>query len=476
MSLNFRILFLFASVILIISCSQQQEEKSILPRNFSQVVEKTLRETNEWEDSSQLNNSHQEISTIYANGIKACRVGSIRNALRLGDLCFELAQNSREDSDFTLAYHLMGKGSTLSKNYEKANESFTKAVEFAQKSKFDLVLPYIYSDLAELQIFLQKPGDGLEILKKVELSPEVKKSLPLKIALNELRATAYSSLNQYGLARKDAILNLELAQKSQNLIHLAKAKNQLCAIEIREGNLAKANQWQEEAVQLVQNTPDIKTKESTFLLGLQLAKVQNNTSQILANQEKLLALKDQLILEERTGHQESFFNSLQWGVVEQERSQMVELTERNRLLMIIGGLVLAFVSTSLILTHRLSRKMKLANLKLTAKNREIHRKNEEIEKKSEELNRLNRVLEAKIQERTQKLIHQNNKLREVAYYNSHRVRGPLSTIMGLVDLYQGKMMDDVQLLMSEIDNHSRELDRNLYEINEVLKKEDPSSN
>ncbi|MFY8131600.1 MAG: hypothetical protein ACOVOL_00090, partial [Bacteroidia bacterium] len=71
---------------------------------------------------------------------------------------------------------------------------------------------------------------------------------------------------------------------------------------------------------------------------------------------------------------------------------------------------------------------------------------------------------------------QNHKLREVAYYNSPRVRGPLSTIMGLVDLYQGKMMDDVQLLMNEIDNHSRELDRNLFEINEVLKKEDPSSN
>jgi hypothetical protein len=48
--------------------------------------------------------------------------------------------------------------------------------------------------------------------------------------------------------------------------------------------------------------------------------------------------------------------------------------------------------------------------------------------------------------------------------------------MGLVDLYQGKMMDDVQLLMNEIDNHSRELDRNLFEINEVLKKEDPTSN
>jgi len=215
----------------------------MLPRNLSQVVEKTLRETNEWEDSTQLKNSHREISTIYANGIKACRVGSIRNALRLGDLCFELAQNSREDSDFTLAYHLMGKGSTLSKNYEKANESFTKAVEFAQKSKYDLVLPYIYSDLAELQIFLQKPGEGLEILKKVELSPEVKKSLPLKIAMNELRAAAYSSLNQHVLARNEAFLNLELAKKSQNLTRLAQAKNQLCAIEIRGGNLAKANQW-----------------------------------------------------------------------------------------------------------------------------------------------------------------------------------------------------------------------------------------
>lgn len=476
MLLKFRVLFSFFTMLFLFSCSSKQEKSEALPRNLSQVVENSLRNSQVWTDSNQQIPSNQNISTLYSNGIKACRVGSIRNALRLGDLCFELAQKSRGDSDFTLAYHLMGKGSSLSKNYEKANERFTKAVEFAQKSKFDLVLPYIFSDLAELQIHLQKPGIGLDLLKKVEVSPEFQKSLPLKLAYHELRSTAYSQLNQFNLAQKEAQTHLELAKNSQDLNWISQSKNQLCAVEIKRGNWVEANRWHDESAQLIQNLKDFRVKEETYVLGLQLAKAQNDVPKILANQEKLLALKDQLIIEERTGHQEAFFKSLQWGAVEQERTQMIELTERNRLLMIIGGLILAFVSTSLILSHRLSRKMKLANLKLTAKNREIHRKNEEIEKKSEELNRLNRVLEGKIQERTQKLIHQNNKLREVAYYNSHRVRGPLSTIMGLVDLYQGKMMDDVQLLMNEIDNHSRELDRNLFEINEVLKKEDPSSN
>ncbi|MFY8132167.1 MAG: hypothetical protein ACOVOL_02955 [Bacteroidia bacterium] len=243
-----------------------------------------MRNTQLWTDSNQQISSNQNISTLYSNGIKACRVGSIRNALRLGDLCFELAQKSRGDSDFTLAYHLMGKGSSLSKNYEKANESFTKAVEFAQKSKFDLVLPYIYSDLAELQIHLQKPGIGLDLLKKVEVSPEFQKSLPLKMAYHELRSNAYSQLNQFNSAQKEAQTHLELAQNSQDLNWISQSKNLLCAVEIKRGNWVEANRWYDESAQLVQNSKDFRVKEETYVLGLQLAKAQNDVPKILANQ------------------------------------------------------------------------------------------------------------------------------------------------------------------------------------------------
>jgi hypothetical protein len=476
MFLKFKGLIFFIGILFVFSCSKKNKETQPYSRNFNQLIEKSLRDFNEWNDTTSKYLENRSIASLYASGIKACRVGSTRNALRLGDLCYDLATESSSDSDFTLAYHLIGKGSTLAKNYNKANESFTKAVEFAQKSKFDLVLPYIYSDLAELQIHLQKPGIGLDLLKKVEKSPEVNKSFPLLMAVQQFSSEAYLNLGQTAKSKKIANSRLELALKNRDLNQVAKAKNQLCAIELKLNNVQNARKINDEVVLILQNSNDHKEKENAYFQGLTIAKAQQDAPNVFAFQEKMILLKEQLLNEEQSGSQDAFFNSMEWNRVERERNQMVEITERNRFLMIIGGLVLAFVSTSLILTYRLGRKMKLANLKLTAKNREIHRKNEEIEKKSEELNRLNRVLEAKIQERTQKLIHQNNKLREVAYYNSHRVRGPLSTIMGLVDLYHGKMLDDVQLLMNEIDNHSRELDRNLFEINELLKKEDPGSN
>jgi len=446
------------------------------PRNFNKNLERVLRENMEWTDSNSIQIETEGIAKIYASGIKACRIGSIRNSLRLADLCFELAQSSRKDSDFTLAFHLLGKGKILSKSYEKANENLVKAIEFAQKSKFELLIPYIYSDLAELQVHLKKPGEGLDILKKVEYSKEINQSFPLKMAFNECRSNAFIMLGEKDSAVKIANENLTFISKTKNINHLIQAKNHLCSIFLAVGNLHKAENINHEVLKSFDVIQDPSEKEKACSLGIQMAKLRKDLPEILALQDKLILLKDQRNIEENSGEHETFYQSVHWGLIENERSQLTEASNRNRFWFVIGGLIIVFVTVSLFISYRLSRKMKLANLKLIAKNREIQRKNLEIEKKSEELNRLNRVLEGKIQERTQKLIQQNNKLREVAYYNSHRVRGPLSTIMGLVDLYQGKMMDDVQLLMDEIDNHSRELDRNLIEINEVLKKEDVSSN
>src|SRR6187549_681374 len=68
-----------------------------------------------------------------------------------------------------------------------------------------------------------------------------------------------------------------------------------------------------------------------------------------------------------------------------------------------------------------------------------------IENQKEELDVLNKSLESKVAERTQKLEEQNKKLRDHAFYNAHLLRGPFCRIQGLIQL-QDLVTDETEKL------------------------------
>jgi PAS domain S-box-containing protein len=61
---------------------------------------------------------------------------------------------------------------------------------------------------------------------------------------------------------------------------------------------------------------------------------------------------------------------------------------------------------------------------------------------------------------------QNNKLREVAWLNSHEVRRPLANIMGLINLMKTTSnMDEKMKILENINNSAKELDKIVHDIN-----------
>jgi hypothetical protein len=65
---------------------------------------------------------------------------------------------------------------------------------------------------------------------------------------------------------------------------------------------------------------------------------------------------------------------------------------------------------------------------------EIFEKNETLLKQKEEIEAINESLEARVKERTSILEKKNKQLAEYAYINSHILRAPVSTMMGLLNL------------------------------------------
>jgi signal transduction histidine kinase len=77
--------------------------------------------------------------------------------------------------------------------------------------------------------------------------------------------------------------------------------------------------------------------------------------------------------------------------------------------------------------------------------------------------------QAKLEEQYHALIELNSSLSTFAYKNAHELRGPLSTIMGLVNLMKEEFPDSNYI--SFLDKEAEALDHVVRDINDVLASE-----
>ncbi len=96
-----------------------------------------------------------------------------------------------------------------------------------------------------------------------------------------------------------------------------------------------------------------------------------------------------------------------------------------------------------------------------------------IEEQKEELNALNQNLEMLVSQRTAQLEERNEKLRQHAFYNAHLLRGPFSTIKGLIQLQEitESGTSDDQLIRSKLNERLEELDTRIREIQRLVETE-----
>ena len=100
---------------------------------------------------------------------------------------------------------------------------------------------------------------------------------------------------------------------------------------------------------------------------------------------------------------------------------------------------------------------------------EIIVQSEELRATNEEMEATNANLEQLVKNRTAIIENQNLRLREYAYFNSHRVRGPLARILGLVLLIDYEFSGGVFFPYKEmLKTASNELDQEIRGINTIL--------
>lgn len=107
------------------------------------------------------------------------------------------------------------------------------------------------------------------------------------------------------------------------------------------------------------------------------------------------------------------------------------------------------------------------------KTEEIQAQNEEIMAQAEEIQGINENLEMLVKQRTVELEKKNLALEEYAFINAHKLRSPVASILGLVNLLaKSKPMDDTTVIKEHLKESANKLDAVVRSITRAIEKAD----
>lgn len=95
----------------------------------------------------------------------------------------------------------------------------------------------------------------------------------------------------------------------------------------------------------------------------------------------------------------------------------------------------------------------------------------EFQEQNEYIHELNMRLEERVNERTDKIRAKNKQLIEYAYFNAHKIRGPLARILGLIELTRVEKdipLETLQMYFELVKKSALELDSVVQNINNLL--------
>src|SRR5258706_15063 len=103
-------------------------------------------------------------------------------------------------------------------------------------------------------------------------------------------------------------------------------------------------------------------------------------------------------------------------------------------------------------------------MELKEKSYEIAVQNEELRQSEENLNKINIHLETLVEERSRKILEQNEMMLKYAYTNAHHVRGSVARVLGLIQVSRLNTDLDFPWLFEKIEEETKAIDTILKRI------------
>jgi ligand-binding sensor domain-containing protein len=121
----------------------------------------------------------------------------------------------------------------------------------------------------------------------------------------------------------------------------------------------------------------------------------------------------------------------------------------------------------------LEAKVEERTLEIQRNSEEIQAQNEEIMAQAEEIKGINENLEMLVHQRTAELEKKNKALEEYAFINAHKLRSPVASILGLVNLLnKSELNEDCKVINRHLLNSADELDDIVRSITRAIERGD----
>jgi signal transduction histidine kinase len=133
-----------------------------------------------------------------------------------------------------------------------------------------------------------------------------------------------------------------------------------------------------------------------------------------------------------------------------------------------GGLILGMSSVFMIVLIRARYNLTVKEIKARLA---LRTSNEEIQAQAEEIRLINENLELVVRERTKELQKKNEALEEYAFINAHKLRSPVASILGLMNLMSKTPLSDEAVVIAEhLTRSTEKLDDVITTMTEALEK------
>lgn len=467
---------------------------------------------------------HLPQDSSYVNTLNELATSSLRNnpvaSRKIAQHGSEVALKIEYTKGFARALTIVGNSYWYEGVFELAQSYYLQAAREYQTIGDSIGLGQTYNNIGEVYKRLENPDKALEFLvKSIELKKHdadtraitlynigeqylmigdlksandyYENSISYAIRDNNKRVIAYNYMG-FGLlnqkqhklesaldyfARAEKILSEigEIRILIQVYHHQADTYKMLSLFEKTDRYLTLAN----EMAYFVKATDLLVTN---YLKQSQLDSLRGNYTRALENLYKHNQLKDSVYNLTKTEQIARMQMVYQNEVQEEENRKLrsekalrdAQLKQQRQIISVISiGLILAAILTWVLLIQR--RKILSVNALLKSKSDEIHSQKIAIElqataliKLNEELQNLNKTLESRIEERTHQLTIQNQKLTEYTFVNAHKLRAPVSSILGLINLMDKASAEEKSIIIKHLKTCGEQLDQITRQINRSL--------
>ena len=382
---------------------------------------------------------------------------------------------ARNIGNIGLIYHDIGKFKQALEYYERALNIFQKLKNYERIAVTLNVISKTYLGLYEYEKAANYSKKALPLMEKYR--PNY-----LAVVWKNLSEVDFSK-KQYDIALKGLDKALFFAEKYEDQQDLTNTYQLIAKVYLAKGDI---NRSYENALKGVLIAEKSKRKVEMYMaydIFSKILEIKGDLTNALKFKKLYITYQDSV--RSLTNH-----NSLK--IFEYEKAQHeIELLKARQLqkdakyekqLIWQRSLIFTFLSAFTVMIfitiffsynrnkiQKINTKLQSAYKQIQEKQTEIMIQNQELQFQKEEIENFNGQLETLVEERTDRLVKINQTLTEYAFFNAHKLRSPIATILGLYEILKlNPSHEEKEMLIENLKTSIIQLDLMVRESQSLL--------